>query len=314
MKDIKVSIICDTYNQEDYIADALESFLAQEADFCFEVLVHDDASTDRTAQIIAEYAERYPDIVKPFYEEVNQYQLGAPRNYAVQSARVQGAYVALCEGDDYWTDPRKLQLQYEALERHKELDICVHAGERVQSDTGKSLGVVRPKDTRCIIPVEDVIMGGGDYVVTNSIFMRAQTYVHPPQILKTFNLDYMIQIWGSMRGGMYYIDRCMSAYRIASKGSFSSATRKSKVKVADTICRVIGALQDLDAQTDYVCTKPIQDHIDELEFRYYGYLGELKKAFGTRTWKSMSVPSKVCSLPMTLYNCLGYRLEKARSR
>ena len=312
MEDIKVSIVCNTYNQESYIEDALKGFLAQKTTFAYEVLVHDDASTDRTAEVVARYAELYPDIVKPLYEEVNQYTLGEPHNFAVQSARVQGDYVALCEGDDYWCDPNKLQLQYEALEAHPELDICVHAAKMVRADTKRTVKLVRPREQDCVIPVEDVISGGGGFVMTNSIFMRAETFVHPPKILREFNLDFMVQIFGSMRGGMYYIDRCMSAYRVAAVGSHTRAELGSNARTASNLRRTADALRELDAQTGYVYSRPLANYIDRIELSYYTHTGNLDDAFHTQTWKAKPILEKLSSLPFMLYTALVCRIEKAR--
>ena len=314
MEDVKVSIICDTYNQGDYIEDALKSFIAQETTFAFEVLVHDDASTDCTAEVIARYAEQYPDIIKPYYEEVNQYTPSGPHNYQVQSARARGKYIAFCEGDDYWTDPRKLQLQYEILEQHPEVDICAHSSVMVRPDTKEPLQTVRPRQQDCIIPVEDVISGGGGFVMTNTIFMRAETYLHPPKIVTQINFDYLTQISGAWRGGMYYLDRCMSAYRLAAKGSFTSRVLKSKVKSAEHLKLIIDALNGLDEETGRVHTATIQRHVDELMVNYNAYLGRLGDAFRTDAWKAMPLKAKLGALPRMLLNGTLYRLEKLRSR
>ena len=120
-----LSIICLTYNHAPFIRKTLESFLQQETDFPFEVIVHDDASTDATAAIIAEYAARYPGIVKPIYQQQNQFSLGVPFSTRL-FARAAGRYIAYCEGDDYWTDPRKLQIQVDFLERHHDYVLTYH--------------------------------------------------------------------------------------------------------------------------------------------------------------------------------------------
>ena len=111
-----VSICTTTYNHAKYLAQTLDSFLAQECDFPFEVLVHDDVSTDGTIDILREYAARYPDIIKPLFEEENQYSKGVPINETFNFPRAQGKYIALCEGDDYWCDPHKLQRQISHME------------------------------------------------------------------------------------------------------------------------------------------------------------------------------------------------------
>lgn len=120
-----LSIVCPAYNQEGFIAQALDSFLAQQTTFNFEILINDDASTDGTARIIADYAKRYPHIIRPFYAQVNQYQHGRPCVPALFT-KARGRYIAYCEADDYWTDPRKLQLQVDFLEAHRDYVMTYH--------------------------------------------------------------------------------------------------------------------------------------------------------------------------------------------
>lgn len=121
-----VSIICNTYNHEKYIAHALDGFLMQHTDFTFEILIHDDASTDSTADIIRNYAERYPNIIKPILQDKNQFGKGVNVTQTFQYPRAKGKYIAVCEGDDYWIDANKLQLQVNWLECHPDDIGCVH--------------------------------------------------------------------------------------------------------------------------------------------------------------------------------------------
>lgn len=124
-----VAIHCIAYNHEPYIRDALEGFVMQRTDFPFVAIVHDDVSTDRTADIIREYADRYPEIIKPIFETENQYSKGggALGRVMQQAIDATGArYVAYCEGDDYWTDPLKLQKQVDFLEANPEYSMCFH--------------------------------------------------------------------------------------------------------------------------------------------------------------------------------------------
>ncbi len=115
-----VSIRCTTYNHEQFIAQALDGFLMQETNFPFEVVVHDDASTDKTAEIIREYERKYPKIIKPIYEKENQYSKHDGSLRRIMNAACKGKYVAYCEGDDYWISPTKLQKQIDCLERNKQ--------------------------------------------------------------------------------------------------------------------------------------------------------------------------------------------------
>lgn len=124
-----VAIQCITYNHEKYLADALEGFVMQKTNFPFVAIVHDDASTDGTADILRKYAEKYPDIIHPIYETENQYSkrdgsLGRIMDTAVDATGAK--YIALCEGDDYWTDPLKLQKQVDFLESHPDYSMCFH--------------------------------------------------------------------------------------------------------------------------------------------------------------------------------------------
>lgn len=134
-----VSIRCLVYNHEPYLRQCLDGFVMQKTDFAFEAIVHDDASTDNSAAIIREYAEKYPDIIKPIYETENQYSkkdgsLGRIMNEAVHPA---AKYIAFCEGDDYWTDPYKLQLQVEFMKRYSECTLTYHACKNILEEKDK---------------------------------------------------------------------------------------------------------------------------------------------------------------------------------
>lgn len=115
-----VSICCLTYNHAPYIRQCLDGFMMQKGNFPFEVLIHDDASTDGTQDIIREYEEKYPEIIKPIYQTENQYSKGVSVSYSYQFPRAKGKYVTLCEGDDYWIDSCKLQKQTTFLEKNEE--------------------------------------------------------------------------------------------------------------------------------------------------------------------------------------------------
>jgi glycosyltransferase involved in cell wall biosynthesis len=115
-----VSISCLAFNHEKFIRKALDGFIMQQTNFSFEVLIHDDASTDRTAKIIGSYADQYSEIIKPVYQTENQWIQGKRGSAVHNFPRAKGKYIALCEGDDYWTDPTKLQRQVDFLEAHAE--------------------------------------------------------------------------------------------------------------------------------------------------------------------------------------------------
>lgn len=136
--DIIVAIKVIVYNHEPYLRDCLDGFVMQQTNFPFVAIVHDDASTDNSAAIIREYTEKYPDIIKPIYETENQYSkgdgsLGRIMNKAVDA--IGAKYIAMCEGDDYWTDPLKLQKQVDFLESHPEYSMCFHKVKVLSHDS-----------------------------------------------------------------------------------------------------------------------------------------------------------------------------------
>ena len=123
-----VSISCITFNQSKFVRECFDGFLMQQTNFSFEVIVHDDASTDGTKAIIEEYTQKYPELFFPLYQTENQYSKGV-RGMMVKFnfPRCRGKYIALCEGDDYWTDPYKLQKQVDFLEANEEY--VIHSGK-----------------------------------------------------------------------------------------------------------------------------------------------------------------------------------------
>ena len=218
-----VSVVCLTYNHAGFIRDALEGFVAQQAPWRFEVLVHDDASTDGTAEIVREYEKRYPDLIRGVYQTENQFSKGVsiPRTFLYPLIR--GRYVALCEGDDYWTDPHKLEKQVAALEAHPGVDICAHRAQRRKG--GRPDGFVAPAWRSRLIPVGRVIRGGGNFVATASLLCRREAYMLQTPMREILANDYSLQIQCSLRGGLYYLHDCMSVYRRDTPGSWSNLKR-----------------------------------------------------------------------------------------
>lgn len=121
-----VSVCCTIYNHKPYVRQCLDGFVMQKTNFPIEILIHDDASTDGTQDVIREYEEKYPDIIKPIYQKENQYSKGVSISLTYNWSRAKGKYIAMCEGDDYWTDPYKLQKQVDFLENHPDYVMCSH--------------------------------------------------------------------------------------------------------------------------------------------------------------------------------------------
>ena len=125
-----MTVFCLAYNHEKYIRTTFEGFVKQKTTFKFKVLVHDDASTDSTPDIIREYMEKYPDMFEAIMQEENKYQQGIDIEDKYILPKIDTKYVASCECDDYWTDPNKLQMQVEYMEKHPDCSLCVHDTEK----------------------------------------------------------------------------------------------------------------------------------------------------------------------------------------
>lgn len=249
MDSILVSVVCNTYNQESYIRYALDGFIMQKTTFPFEILVHDDASTDGTAQIVREYAQKYPELIKPILQTENQYSQKISISKTFQFSRAQGKYIAFCEGDDYWTDPLKLQKQAEALEQHPDIDICAH--RVITTSNEKKTGEVPTKTEDTIFTVEEVIAGGGGFVATGSLMFRRELFVHEYEFAKIKSVDYIWQISGALRGGMLYLGDCMGVYRQSAKGSWTARGKKNPEMLINSWQKIRCALVALNEETNY---------------------------------------------------------------
>lgn len=247
--DIKVSVICNAYNHEAYIEDALKGFVMQKTTFPFEVLVHDDASTDRTAEIIRKYERQYPQIIKPIYSTENQYSKGDGSLERIQYGRAQGKYFAICEGDDYWTDPMKLQKQYDAMEQNPQVDMCAHQAWIYDCRAGKMVKEQPPVHETRILTAEEVILGGGALFATNSLFFRRSLQDSIPKFRRYLNFDYSLQIHGSLRGGVLFLNDNMSVYRFMTNGSWSQRVGGDREKATEHYHRVQRMFDILNEET-----------------------------------------------------------------
>lgn len=280
MCNIGVSIICNAYNHEKYIKDALEGFVLQKTTFPIEVLVHDDASTDNTANIIREYEQKYPDIIKPIYQAENQYSKGNGAIGKIQFARAKGKYIAICEGDDYWTDPYKLQKQFDIMEQHPQYTMCAHAANVVEANTKKPIKTISPMIEDGVLSIEDVILHGGGYVVTNSLFYRTELNNSNMEFRKKLVLDYTLQILGAVTGnGILYLSDNMSVYRWLSDGSFTTRVIRNGRKNIRLMEKIIEMLKTLDDETGHKFYGAIKTRILMYEYNILIEKEEYRKLF-----------------------------------
>lgn len=224
---VLVSITCTTYNQEDYIAKALDSFLMQKTNFRFEIIVHDDASTDKTVEIIKKYESEHPDMFVCIFQDDNQYRKGISSNEFVLPL-VRGKYRAFCEGDDYWTDPLKLQKQVDYMEAHPECSMCVHAAKTISSVGLEQKNVVRPYRQNKACSTDDLLSWGEKMFPSASMLQRTEHLKQLPEFYLNAPVgDLAYEVYFSLCGYIYYFDEYMSVYRKNAKGSWTNRTYSS---------------------------------------------------------------------------------------
>jgi len=249
-EDVIVSVLCTTFNHEQYIEDAIIGFLMQITDFAFEVILHDDASTDGTTEVIKKYHTLYPKIIKPIYQEENQYSKGGfkPIPYASQFA--QGQYIALCEGDDYWCDDDKLQLQFEAMSLYENLNLSFHACEYIYEGRAKKIMNSYSSGFK-VFSFLEVVQGGGAFIPTASIMVKKEVFNYLIPWIKVAPVgDLYIQMVGSIDGGALFIPKLKSGYTVLGEGSWTKEAYSISKSKIEEIYR--GHLIALDNVSDLV--------------------------------------------------------------
>lgn len=215
-----VSICTITYNHEAYVKQCLDGILMQQCNFPIEIIINDDHSTDCTKDILNEYASKYPEVIKV---EHNPKNLGSNANFNHNLSRARGKYIALCEGDDYWIDSRKLQRQVDFLESHPEYSLtCTNACVLgLEGDMNW-----KRYDKDCVIPLKDIILKRGAWIYTASMLYRRELMQDFPDYARQCHVgDYPWAIHLALRGKVYFFADKMVTYRFMTPGSWSSTTK-----------------------------------------------------------------------------------------
>ena len=219
-----VSISCNTYNHAPYIRQCLDGFMMQKTSFPFEVLVHDDASTDGTSDIIREFEQKYPDIIKPIYQTENQHSKKIAISRKYNYPRLLGKYLALCEGDDYWTDEDKLQKQVDFLEANGDFSICFHPVRVFREEDGVFAEDYPAPDIPDIMDIRKLTEY--NHIGTCSVMYRIDKKVFDD--LNTFPVlpvgDYLLNMLYARNGKIKKLPDTMAVYRIHKGGTWSSKT------------------------------------------------------------------------------------------
>jgi glycosyltransferase involved in cell wall biosynthesis len=212
---VSVSILA--YNQKDFIAQTIESVLAQKTDFPFEIIIGDDCSTDGTREVIEQYAVEYPDYIKPIFHPVNQPGIPGRINNMTNLTKAKGTYIAMLDGDDYWTDNSKLQKQVEVMKRHPDVTLCFHDAEvKYEGQSGRNHAFSENYDflePNRKYSLTDVLTKGW-FVPSSSILFRNNALDKFPDWFTTvISADYFIHLLLAKNGSFIYLKDKMSVYR-----------------------------------------------------------------------------------------------------
>lgn len=275
----KISICCLTYNHEKYVRQTLEGFIKQKTEEPFEILIHDDASTDGTVEIIEEYRKRYPNLIFPIYQSENQYQKGKKMNYEFQFVNARGTYIAMCEGDDYWTDEYKLQRQYEIMENHLECSVCTHMVSWIQ-ESGEMLDKTFPPyalPEGILTPRQYMEMEVGNIewmFQTSSYFFRTSDILEqwrekPSYMMKSMVGDLPMMLHLITKGMIYYLPRRMSCYRLASSSSVTQYAFVQKERQTKYFKNQILCMKEYNSYTGGKYSEEIERYCKHYEFSIY---------------------------------------------
>lgn len=263
--DIKVSVYCLVFNHEKNLRKCLDGFVNQKTNFKYEVIVHDDCSTDDSQEIIKEYQQKYPELIIPILQTENQYSKRCNILEIFIYPRLRGKYVAICEGDDYWCDKYKLQYQFDYMEKHPECSLCVHntiihdLGGRKKDSTFNSWNTIHELTER------EIFFGWN--VHTSSYFERKECLNEPEWALNYWSGDYRKLVFARSQGKVICLPQIMSVYNF---GNMNGATMKNVYAPIDELIKKIRARKDFliefNKYTNNEFKEIIDKRIEEVDF------------------------------------------------
>ena len=225
-RNIEVSVLMLTYNQARYVDDALSSVLHQITDFDFEIVIGDDCSTDSTIKHIQKWIAQYPQQIRLLSAEKNQ---GLLPNFIRTFNSCKGKYIAICEGDDYWIDKQKLQMQYDFLERHPQYSTCIHRVVNFYEDNNtKSLSNGGQKAENNLLD-----LARSNFITNVSAFFRATRVNNLPEWFASVGTyDYALHMLNAADGDIYYMSKPMAVYRKHSGAIWSKSKISSQLQLS----------------------------------------------------------------------------------
>ena len=219
-----VSVFMMAYNHEKYIAQALDSVLMQNVNFVYDIVIGEDCSTDNTRSILLPYKEKHPEKIKLLLHEKN---IGAAKNQIEVLENCTGKYIAMLEGDDYWTDPYKLQKQVDFLEANEDFAICHHNMQVIYEDEPEKNRVSNLPEQKEVTTIED--LAKGNYIYTASCVFRRYDYELPEWFNKSPVGDYVLHLLNARYGKIKYLKDVMGVYRVHKGGLWGNTNHLQKL-------------------------------------------------------------------------------------
>ena len=244
----KVSISLVTFNHEKFIAQAIESILLQEVDFSYEIIIGEDFSSDKTREIVIEYQKQYPDKIRLILPEENLGSYG--QKIFVQTLQAcRGEYIAILDGDDYWTSPYKLQQQVYFLDNHPECAICFHDVTTVFEDKSRTSRRYNDFEPPAFSSIENILKS--NFIPTCSTMYRRGLFDEFPEwYCDTVCGDWVLHILNARHGKIGYINQSLAVYRVHSNGLFSSMKKNQQLKEAIKCYKLLN--EYLDFEYNYI--------------------------------------------------------------
>lgn len=275
---VMVSICCAVYNHLPYLKQAIDGFLAQKTTFDYEIIISDDVSTDGSRELLREYQKKFPEKIRVLFQEKNQYSKGKKIIFDILIPEARGKYIAICEGDDYWVDPNKLQKQFDIMERETSCVFCVHKVQDVNAD-GELLGNMYPPEEmpEGLIVQQDFIRmlfaPSRYWFHTSSFFLRASEVkrfdgIYPAFIKQSGVGDVPLTWLLANCGDVYYIDSEMSCYRRDLSGSWSVRMQRRDYR-RRMVQKQLEALKAYNDYTGHKYDSLLSEDIIKCEFDYF---------------------------------------------
>lgn len=288
---MRVTVGIKAYNHETFVAQAIESALMQETNFPFEILIAEDFSTDRTRTIVEEFAAKHPERIRLFLPPAN---IGRHRIVQELCSRAQGEFVAIMDGDDFWTDAAKLQSQVDFMDAHPQCSTCFHDG-MVEYDDGTAPHPYVQKAKSETYTLRDFLNGDVQIPTSAVLFRRGVFGDYPDWFFRLGMADSPMHILNAQHGDIGFIDRPMMVYRKHAGGLWSQGAQRwtpataikrylSMIDMYDTIARHLGGLhQDvLDQKVADICHDMVWSQLCMGDLKAVRtYLGKARNLRGT---------------------------------